>query len=253
MSIDHRSGHVRLAWLAIVIALVGVSWAAIGAQRDGRGPAPAAAQNFPSTGLDRMQPIPPEKMTPAQKKAAEDYGKIRPGATLNGQPWMTMLRVPEIVAPALQLRTHLNSPQVALPAKLVEFASLIAAAEWTNNWEWGGHSQAAVREGIKPEIVAALAEGRRPSGMAEDEEIVYDFVTELFKHQSVSDYTYNRALAKFGEAGIVETAHIAGLSTMMSMMMNAVRVQARIPEGSKPPLVPYPHTLPVPTIGRASQ
>jgi hypothetical protein len=65
--------------------------------------------------------------------------------------------------------------------------------------------------------------------MAEDEEIVYDFVTELFKHQSVSDYTYNRALAKFGEAGIVETAHIAGLSTMMSMMMNAVRVSARIP------------------------
>ncbi|PYR30734.1 MAG: hypothetical protein DMF92_07730 [Acidobacteria bacterium] len=69
----------------------------------------------------------------------------------------------------------------------------------------------------------------------------------------VSDYTYSRALAKFGEPGIVEAAHIAGLSTMMAMIMNAVRVQARIPEGSKPPLAPYPHTLPVPTIGRQSQ
>jgi 4-carboxymuconolactone decarboxylase len=253
MSINHRSGSARVGLVAIVMALAAASWTAIGAQRDGRGTAPAAAQNFPSTGLDRMQPIPPEKMTPAQKKAVEEYAKIRPGGTLNGQPWTTMLRVPEIVAPALQLRTHLNSPQVALPPKLVEFATLISAAEWTNNWEWGGHSQAAVREGLKPDIVAALAEGRRPTGMAEDEEIVYDFCTELFKHQSVSDYTYNRALAKFGEPGIVETAHIAGLSTMMAMMMNAVRVQARIPEGSKPPLVPYPHTLPVPTIGRASQ
>src|SRR5467141_2863373 len=112
MSIKYCSGRVRLGLATIVVALVGVSWTVVGAQRDGRGTAPAAAQNFPSTGLDRMQPIPPEKMTPAQKEAVEEYAKIRPGAILSGQPWTTMLRVPEIVAPALQLRTHLNTPQV---------------------------------------------------------------------------------------------------------------------------------------------
>lgn len=37
--------------------------------------------------------------------------------------------------------------------------------------------------GLKPENVQALTEGRRPTGMADDEEIIYDFCTELFKHQ----------------------------------------------------------------------
>jgi 4-carboxymuconolactone decarboxylase len=253
MQINYSLGKTKPAIAAIVLALVAASWTTIGAQRGGRGTPAAVAQNFPSTGLDRMQPIPSEKMTPAQKKAVDEYAKTRPGSTLNGNPWMIMLRVPEIVVPALEMRLHLMSPQAALPPKLVEFATIISAAEWTNNWEWGGHSQSAIKDGLKPEVVTALAEGRRPSGMADDEEIIYDFCTELFKHQSVSDYTYSRALATFGEPGIVEAAHIAGLSTMMAMIMNAVRVQARIPEGSKPPLVPYPHTLPAPTIGRQSQ
>ena len=229
MSIDSRSGKVALGFIAV---------------------APAAAQNFPSTGLERMQPIPPEKMTPAQKKVVEEYAKVRTGSSLNGNPWMTMLRVPDIVIPALEMRLHLLSPQAALPPKLVEFATIISAAEWTNNFEWGGHSQTAMKNGLKPEIVQALAEGRRPSGMAEDEEIIYDLCAELFKHQSVSDYTYDRAVKKFGEAGVVETAHITGLYTMLAMIMNAARVQARLPEGTKPPLLPFPHTLPAPTIGR---
>jgi 4-carboxymuconolactone decarboxylase len=70
----------------------------------------------------------------------------------------------------------------------------------------------------------------------------------VFKHQSVSDDTYRRALAKFGEPGTVETAHITGLYTMLAMVMDAARVQVRILDGSKPPLVPYPYTLPVPVI-----
>jgi 4-carboxymuconolactone decarboxylase len=248
MPINHHSGRIRLGFAAIILSLVAAAWTTVAAQRGGRGTAPA--QNVPSTGLDRMQPIPPEKMTPAQKKTVEEYAKTRPGSGLNGNPWMTMLRVPEIVIPALEMRLHLLSSQAALPPKLVEFATIISAAEWTNNFEWGGHSQSAMKDGLKPEIVTALAEGRRPTGMADDEEIIYDLCTELFKHQSVSDYTYNRALAKFGEAGIVETAHITGLYTMLAMIMNVARVQARLPEGSKPPLVPYPHTLPVPTIAR---
>jgi 4-carboxymuconolactone decarboxylase len=249
MSINYQSGRVRIGFAGIVLALVAAFWTTMGAQR-GAGGTPAAAQNFPSTGLDRMQPIPPEKMTPAQKEVVEEYAKVRTGSSLSGNPWMTMLRVPEIVIPALEMRLHLLSPQAALPPKLVEFATIISAAEWTNNFEWGGHSQTAMKNGLSPEIVKALAEGRRPTGMAEDEEIIYDFCTELFKHQSVSDYTYGRAVAKFGEAGVVETAHITGLYTMLAMIMNAARVQARLPEGSKPPLMPYPHTLPVPTIGR---
>ena len=46
-------------------------------------------------------------------------------------------------------------------------------------------------------MIAAIADGRRPHSMAEDEAIIYDFCTELNQHYSANDATCARALAKF--------------------------------------------------------
>jgi hypothetical protein len=54
---------------------------------------------------DRLPPIPPDKMTAAQKKAAADYKDLRT-SELAAPPWSVLLRVPDLVVPALQLRLH---------------------------------------------------------------------------------------------------------------------------------------------------
>ena len=59
--------------------------------------------------------------------------------------------------------------------------------------------------------------------MSEDEAIVYDFCTELEQNHSVSDPTYERMLAKFGERGVAEATLIQGEYTIMSMFMNVAR------------------------------
>jgi 4-carboxymuconolactone decarboxylase len=74
--------------------------------------------------------------------------------------------------------------------------------------------------------------------MGDDEAIVYDFATELQENQSVSDPTYARALAKFGEPGVVEIASIQGYYTYLAMIMNAARVT--VPPNVKPPLERFP-------------
>ncbi|PWU03505.1 MAG: hypothetical protein C5B51_18990 [Terriglobia bacterium] len=74
--------------------------------------------------------------------------------------------------------------------------------------------------------------------MAEDEELIYDFCAELQHNKSVSDATYARALAKFGEAGVVEAANIEGYYVYLSMVMNTAR--SPLPGGVKPPLAPFP-------------
>lgn len=84
-----------------------------------------------------------------------------------------------------------------------------------------------------------MAEGRRPERMAEDEEILYDFCTELQHHQSVSDPTYARALAKFGEPGIVEMASLQGYYSYLAMIMNVARVT--VPASTNPLLQRFPH------------
>ena len=185
---------------------------------------------------ERMPPIAPDKMTDAQKKAVADYKTLR-GVDMTGPPWTVLLRVPAHIVPALQIRLHyLNNS--ALSARLTEFAILIAARRWTNNWEWNAHSTAAAAAGLKPEIMAAVAEGRRPDRMADDEAVVYDFSLELQDNQSVSDATYARALEKFGEPGIVEMASIQGYYTYLAMVMSAARVTT--PPDAKPTLERFP-------------
>jgi 4-carboxymuconolactone decarboxylase len=185
---------------------------------------------------DRMPMIPAHKLTDAQKKAIADYKDIRK-ADLAGPPWSVALRVPDLVVPALQLRLH-NLNNSALSHKLTEFAILIAARRWTNNYEWNAHNPLALSAGLSAAHIAALAEGRRPERMAEDEEILYDFCSELLGNQSVSDPTYARAVARFGEPGVVEAASLEGYYTFLSMLMNTAR--SPMPAGAKPALAPFP-------------
>ena len=60
----------------------------------------------------------------------------------------------------------------------------------------------------------------------------------MLANQSVSDPTYARALAKFGEPGVVEIAGIEGYYTYLAMIMNAARIT--VAPNAKPPLERFP-------------
>jgi 4-carboxymuconolactone decarboxylase len=178
-----------------------------------------------ATAQERMSMIPAERQTEAQKKAVADYKALR-GADLTGPPWSVLLRVPDQIVPALQIRLHYLNKSVLGP-RLTELAILMAARKWTNNWEWNAHSTAAATAGLNAEIMAALADGRRPDRMAEDETLVYDFSLELQNNQSISDATYAKAVAKFGEPGVVELASIQGYYAYLAMLMNVARITSQ--------------------------
>lgn len=169
---------------------------------------------------DRMPPIPPAKMTDAQKKAVEEFKAAR-NAELNG-PFVPLLRSPEVLSRARAMGDYLRFKSV-LPPRLSEFAILIAARQWTQQYEWDAHHTLAMQAGLRPEIAAAVAEGRRPEKMAEDEDTLYTFLMELHRNQSVSDATYQRMVAKFGEQGVVDAIGIQGYYTLLAMVMNTAR------------------------------
>jgi len=179
---------------------------------------------------DRMPMIPADKQTKEQKQAVADYKNIRK-VDLEGPPWSVLLRVPDLVVPSLQLRLH-NQFHSVLSPKLTEFAIIIAARNWANHYEWDGHSQAALKAGLNAAIIAAVADKRRPEQMTEDEAILYDFCTELLQTQAVSDRTYNRGVAKFGEPGVIEAASLVGYYTYLAMIMNAAHTPTPFVEKS---------------------
>lgn len=131
---------------------------------------------------------------------------------------------------------HFNN---VLPPKLSEFAILITARQWTQQYEWDYHYPIALKAGLSGDIAQALADGRRPPNMAPDEELVYDFLAELHETKSVSDPTYARAVARFGEQGVIDMIGVNGYYTFLAMVMNTTRTA--LPPGHKPALPEFPH------------
>jgi len=183
----------------------------------------------------RMPPIPVDKLTPAQKKAVDEYKKARGGEP--GGPWAVLTRSPELMARTLMLSDHLRFNS-SLPPRLSEFVILMTAREWGQNYEWNAHHPLAVKGGLNPEVAKAVAEGRRPVQMEEDEASLYDLIQELLHNRTVSDSTYARAVSKFGEQAIVDAVSISGYYTMVAMLLNTARTP--LGPGVPAPLPAFP-------------
>src|SRR5690606_14081461 len=125
---------------------------------------------------DRMPPIPPERMTEAQRAVAEEF-KAKRGHDVDG-PFLALIRSPEIFKAADHLGRYIRF-ESPIPSKLKEMAILITARRWTQQYEWYTHRQVAMHAGLSPAIADAIAEGRVPDQLAEDEDAVYRFCTEL--------------------------------------------------------------------------
>jgi 4-carboxymuconolactone decarboxylase len=184
---------------------------------------------------NRMPGIPVEQMSDAQKKAIEEFKAAR-GTELS-TAFVPLLRSPELMTRARAMGDYLRFKS-ALPPKLREFVILMVAREWTQQYEWNTHHAAALKAGLEPAIAAAIAEGRRPERLAKDEEILYEFCLELQRNRSVSDATYAKAVAEFGEQGVIDTIGIAGYYTFLAMVLNTARTP--LPSVVSPGLVPLP-------------
>ena len=188
-----------------------------------------------SMAQDRMPEIPADKMTDAQKKAASEFAEGR-GYAVRG-PFAAMLRSPEVMLRAKAMGDYVRF-KTTIPARLNELAIIITARQWTQNYEWQAHRPLAEKAGLRPEITQAIADGRRPIGMAEYEEIVYEFSMELHANKSVSDATYKRALEKFGEQGIIDLTAANAYYTFNAMMLNVARTA--LPTNARAELEPFP-------------
>ena len=193
----------------------------------------------PANKENRLPPIPYDKMTEAQKQAAAEFAAARPDGLADigaGSPnlFHVYMRVPEVLIPLLRVQENIHV-HPRLSQKLIHFIILITARHWSNAI-WGAHDVDAVKEGLAGDTVKALAVGRRPLNMPEDEEILYDFCTELLTNMRVSDATYARALATFGEEGVVQ----AGI-TVAEYAFISIATNMALPESaSRGPLAPFP-------------
>jgi 4-carboxymuconolactone decarboxylase len=96
----------------------------------------------------------------------------------------------------------------------------MVAAWWQSPFEWYAHAPLAIKGGLAPETVAAIARGEKAAAMREDEAIIWDFCTQLRDKRQVSDATYAAAVAAFGERGVVDLIAVNGYYHTVSMTLN---------------------------------
>ena len=187
------------------------------------GPATGKEPRFPQLTMDQL--------SDAQKPLAEQIMKV--SSVGLGGPYNPLIRSPVLGQRMFDVWHYLRW-ETSVPTKLNEFAIIIIGRQWLSQVEWFAHAPLAAKAGLKPDIIAELKAGNRPSKMAEDEVVVYDFVTELTTTHKVSDETFARARKVFNDQQIVDLTAVAGTYVMTAMILAMAEETVPASKGEPP-------------------
>jgi 4-carboxymuconolactone decarboxylase len=178
-----------------------------------------------ATGATERLPMPSmNSLDEAQRTAAQ--------ALIDGPrkgvygPFLALLRSPVLLERVAKVGEYLRFESVLEP-RIRELATCVAARHVSNQFEWVMHAPLAVKAGVASEAIEALRQGATPRMLAPDEQDTLDFVQELLATHGVSDLTYQAALVRWGERGVVELTTLVGYFAMVSWLMNVARTPAQ--------------------------
>src|SRR5215470_10224549 len=201
---DTMQRLVRIMFVAVTCAL----------------PLAAAAQ-------ERYPALNPDQLSPEQKAYVENLQKPPRNNTtaLKNPPFKVYMRSPEL-APKLEAISDYVRWGTGLQPRLTELAIMITARQWSSQWIWRGHYRAAVRGGLDPSVGADIAAGKRPEKMKEDETILYNYATEMYRDKAVSDATFAAAVKQFGEKGLIDLVATMGYYDTVAMTLISAKAVA---------------------------
>jgi 4-carboxymuconolactone decarboxylase len=178
--------------------------------------------------MPRLPDIDPDKLSSEQRAIYDRL--MRERGHMRG-PFAVWLRNAELCDSTLKLQEMFAS-RVKLERRLLELMILVAARLATAQYAWFIHEPYALKFGVSPEIVQAIRERRTPNFTREDERLVYDLTMELNTTHTLSEASYARGVAMFGEQVMVELVTAIGFYAMVAMTLNAFAVA--VPTGKEP-------------------
>src|SRR6266853_1655286 len=196
---------------------------------------------------NRFKPLNYDEMTPEQKIMIDHLLAGERGGARG--PFKVLLRSPEVgdlgaeFGGAMRFRTD-------IPKDVSELVIIMTGRFWMAQYEWTAHKATALRNGVQPEIVDAIANGKRPSGMTPDMEVAYNFIDDLLTTHQVTDATFKAAKDRYGERGVFDIVGTSAWYGLVSMVLNVDRYP--MPQGVQPGLQPLENPLPVVGMGFAT-
>jgi len=180
---------------------------------------------------ERLSQISYDALPASVKPLADDILKVS-SAGLGG-PYNALLRSPEMARRCFDFLDYLRF-RTSVNKRLNEFAILIQARISNAQYEWWAHETIAKKAGLSDVVMQDLKACNRPTAMAEDERLVYDYCIQLSLNHRVPDALWQEAIDKMGEQAVMDLTVLSGTYVMVSMLLNATQVG--IPGGGELPL-----------------
>jgi 4-carboxymuconolactone decarboxylase len=171
---------------------------------------------------ERFQPLERETLDPDQRRVFD--------AILSGPRgtvphiFQLYLASPDLAGRVQELGAFCRY-RTGLPGHLSELAILVVARHWQAEYEWAIHRREAGKAGLPESVIAAIEVGDRPQFDDADAEVVYDFATEFFRQNDLSDALFARAMDRFGRKTVVELAAVLGYYSMLAVAIRIFRLQ----------------------------
>jgi len=176
----------------------------------------------------RIAALEKDELTPYQTQVHDEIAGARSGAVRG--PFAIWLRLPELADKANQFGNVMRRGR--LDRRLFELMVLIVARHWSAQYEWYAHERNALAAGIAAETIEAIRFRRLPNFEREDEKLIYEIVGEMHETKSLSQASYDRALAMLGEDCLIELITAAGFYSTVAMVINVF--EAPVPGGERP-------------------
>lgn len=180
---------------------------------------------------ERMPPLEQGSLSPAQQASLERVTSGPRGRLLG--PFAVLLRAPGLMDRVQELGAYLRYDK-GLSPRLFELVVLLVARRWDQDFEWVHHRPLALEAGLTPEVVDAVAEGRRPDTADEQVTLVWEVVAQLQRSGGCEDEVYERAVQHLGEDGVLEVVVTVGYYTTLAMVLNVAGTPAEDGPGLPP-------------------
>ena len=141
-----------------------------------------------------------------------------------GGPFAQLMHAPEAARRLAHLGAYLRFESV-LPDADRELAIITAAREADCRYEWAAHVRLAREVNVREEAIDIVAAGGSLEGLTDHEELIVRYARELLAGHALEDATFEAALARYGEQGVMELTTLLGYYTMVASVLNAMNVE----------------------------
>ncbi len=179
--------------------------------------------------VPRFPPLKPEDWSPDQQRVAAEI-VAGPRGQLRG-PFVPLIYSPDLASCVQKLGEYLRF-KTLLSGALLELAVLVTARQFRCPNIWHSHRALAVKAGLEPKIIAAIAEDQRPDCMSAEEALIYDFAAELVERLAVSNESFERIVTAWDRRTAMDLAGLCGYYALLAMVLNTSQIP--LPEGAEP-------------------